>query len=73
MLKLNNFKRNILQVISQSDLKIDEIYFVMRDVMNEVVDLYNQQLLQDKKEAEAVAQKELAENKEVMGDAAANN
>ena len=73
MLKLNNFKRNILQVISQSNLKIDEIYFVMRDVMNEVVDLYNQQLLQDKKEAEAAAQKELAENKEVTNDAAANN
>jgi len=64
MLSLNIFKQKLVDTISQSGLTIDGIYFVMKDVMNEVVDLYNQQLLQDRKEAEAAAQQAKDANKE---------
>lgn len=63
MLRLNIFKQNLINVISQSGLTIDAIYFVMRDTMNEVTDLYNQQLFEDRKKAE-VAQKKLESNEE---------
>lgn len=64
MLSLNIFKQKLVDTISQSGLTIDGIYFVMKDVMNEVADLYNQQLFQDRKEAEAAAQQAKDANKE---------
>lgn len=64
MLPLNIFKQKLVDTISQSGLTIDGIYFVMRDIMNEVADLYNQQLLQDRKEAEAAAQQAKDANRE---------
>lgn len=46
---LTELKQNIANDINMSGLSIDAVYFVMKDLMNEVVMLYNQQ-----KEAEAV-------------------
>lgn len=47
---LTELKQNIANDINMSGLSIDAVYFVMKDLMNEVVMLYNQQ-----KEAEAAA------------------
>lgn len=47
---LTELKQNIANDINMSGLSIDAVYFVMKDLMNEVVMLYNQQ-----KDAEAAA------------------
>ena len=50
---LNDFKEKIVLDINNSGLTIDGVYFVMKDIMNEITSLYNQQL-----QAEATAEKE---------------
>lgn len=54
---LDNFKNKIIQDIQQSNLSIDAIYFVFRDIMNEIVDNYNR-VLEQEKNAEMAAQVE---------------
>lgn len=54
---LDNFKNKIIQDIQQSNLSIDAIYFVFRDIMNEIVDNYNR-VLEQEKNAEMAAQAE---------------
>ena len=55
-MKLNNLKEKIAQDINASNLQIDAIYFVMKDIMNEIVALYNQQIQIEKENAEMAAQ-----------------
>ena len=43
-MKLNNFKEKIILDINESQLTIDGIYFVMKDIMNEITLLYNHEL-----------------------------
>ena len=50
---LDNFKKSITDVINASGLTIDAVYFVMKDIMNEVVEIYNQQLQQERAEIAA--------------------
>lgn len=50
---LNDFREKIISDINNSGLAIDGVYFVMKDIMNEITSLYNQQI-----QAEAAAQKE---------------
>ena len=66
---LNDLRKNITDVLNQSGLSIDAIYFVMKDVMNEIVDIYNQQV---KKDAEMAAQESLDEIEGDESAAAAN-
>lgn len=47
---LNDLRKNITDTIIQSNLSIDCIYFVLRDIMTEVVDLYNKQLENEENE-----------------------
>lgn len=42
---LTELRKNIVDIVNQSDLPIDGIYFVMKDIMNEIVGIYNQQQL----------------------------
>jgi hypothetical protein len=44
---LDNFKQQIIDVINQSGLEIDMVYYVLKDVMSDVVGIYNQQLEQE--------------------------
>jgi len=50
---LNDFREKIISDINNSGLTIDGVYFVMKDIMNEITSLYNQQI-----QAEAAAEKE---------------
>lgn len=68
---LTDLRKNITNTINQSHLSIDMIYFVMKDIMNEIVGLYNQQLRQE--EINTAAQVETTEIKEEEIDAAATN
>ena len=55
---LNDFKNNLVKNIQESNLPIDAIYFVMKDIMNEVINTYNSVLEQKKNAAETAAQSE---------------
>ena len=53
---LNDLRKNITDTIIQSNLSIDCIYFVLKDIMNEVVDIYNKQLQNEEANTETTAQ-----------------
>ena len=42
---LNTFRNKIIQDINTSKLDIDMIYFVMKDIMLEITDLYNKEVI----------------------------
>lgn len=68
---LTDLRKNITNTINQSNLSIDVIYFVMKDIMNEIIGLYNQQLRQEEMNNAATSQVETDEIKEKEADAAA--
>lgn len=70
---LTDLRKNITNTINQSNLSIDIIYFVMKDIMNEIVGLYNQQLRQEEINNAAAGQVETDEVKEEETDTAAQN
>ena len=66
---LQDLRQEITNLINQSNLPIDAVYYVMKDIMNEVVEIYNQQLQQE--QAEAAAQQSESEVKAEEIEAAA--
>ena len=70
---LTDLRKNITNTINQSNLSIDMIYFVMKDIMNEIVGLYNQQLRQEEMNNAAAGQVETDEVKEEETDVVAQN
>ena len=70
---LTDLRKNITNTINQSNLSIDVIYFVMKDIMNEIIGLYNQQLRQEEMNNAAAGQVETDEVKEEKADVAAQN
>ena len=44
---LNDFKNNIIKVINESSLTIDAIYYVMKDIMGDIIEQYNLTLQQE--------------------------
>lgn len=68
-MELNNFKQQIIKDINTSGLTIDAVYFVLKDVMNEVVGLFNKQV---EMESAAVAQESKNETKDLEPTAADN-
>ena len=58
---LRDFRQQLEQVINQSGLPIDVIYFVLKDVFNEVVDIYNNEITNE----EAAKQQEEANGKKL--------
>lgn len=48
MFKMNTLKQNIVNVINESQLNVEEVYYVMKDLMEEIINGYNQQLRQEK-------------------------
>ena len=61
---LNDLRVNITKVLNQSGLSIDVIYYVMKDIMNEVTNLYNQQLQWEQQQNAAAAQEAKEEAQE---------
>lgn len=41
---LRDLRKNIEDIVNQSNLSIDCIYFVFKDLMNEVENIYNQEI-----------------------------
>ena len=48
---LNDFKQKIAEDINSSNLTIDAIYYVLKDIFNEVAMLYEQQLQREQSES----------------------
>lgn len=58
-----NFRKQIENIINQSGLPIDAIYFVLKDVLAEVSEIYQKEMTKEDQEAAAAAQeKEDEEN-----------
>ena len=49
---LNDFKQQIVQLINNSGLSVEMVYYILKDLMNEVAVTYNQQLQKEKEEKE---------------------
>lgn len=43
-MNLIELRQNISNIINQAGLPVDAVYFVMKDIMNEITDLYSQQI-----------------------------
>ena len=51
-----NFRKQIENIINQSGLPIDAIYFVLKDVLAEVSEIYQKEISKEDQEAAAAAQ-----------------
>lgn len=60
LLAIEDFKKELYTTINDSNLSISTIYYVVKDLYNEVIYLYNQALVDEKKK------KEEADNQEVI-------
>ena len=59
---LNDLKQNIINMLNESHISIDAIYYVVREVMQEVEAAYNRVLEEEK--AQAAQQPKIEEVKE---------
>jgi len=55
---LTDFKKQLSETIVNSHLSIDAIYFVLKDLLNEVEQLYNIELQKEQTEKDNKEQKE---------------
>lgn len=67
MMKLYGFKQQLVGLINNSHLTVEEVYYVMKDLLNEVTQNYNNQIDQYKIAAAAIA-KEPEQEQEVVED-----
>ena len=44
---LRDFRKQIEDIINQSGLPIDAIYFVLKDILNEVSEIYNNEVTKE--------------------------
>lgn len=65
---LNDFKNNIIKIINESNLTIDAVYYVMKDIMGDIVEQYNLTL---QKETAAAQSNEPAESEDSKTEAVA--
>lgn len=68
---LTQLRQEIANLINTSDLPIDGVYFVMKDLLNEITDVYTQWIKNINNAA--AGQVETDEVKEEEADAAAQN
>lgn len=57
MMKLYGFKQQLVGLINNSRLTVEEVYYVMKDLLNEVTQNYNNQIDQYKIAAAAITEK----------------
>lgn len=62
---LRDLRKNIEDIVNQSNLSIDCIYFVFKDLMNEIENIYNQEI--QREFIEQQKKKEENNNKEEGG------
>lgn len=62
---LRDLRKNIEDIVNQSNLSIDCIYFVFKDLMNEIENVYNQEI--QKEFIEQQKKNEEEDNKEEGG------
>jgi len=67
-MQLNDLKNNIAQIINDSNLPVDAVYYVMKDIMNELTVVYNRQI---EIENAAAAQSEAGQGSEISEPAVA--
>jgi hypothetical protein len=53
-MKLYNFKQQLVRLINTSQLTVEEVFYVMKDLLNEVTQNYNQQIDQYRNVAAAL-------------------
>ena len=62
---LRNLRKQIENTINQSGLPIDAIYFVLKDILNEVSEIYNNEVAKEEmQKIEQENSKEETEDKE---------
>ena len=62
---LRDFRKQIEDIINQSGLPIDAIYFVLKDILNEVSEIYNNEVAKEEmQKIEQENSKEETEDKE---------
>ena len=59
---LRNLRKQIENIINQSGLPIDAIYFVLKDILNEVTEIYNNEIA--KEEMKNISETTDEDNKE---------
>ena len=60
-----NMRKQIENIINQSGLPIDAIYFVLKDILNEVSEIYNNEITKEEmQKIEQENSKEEAKDKE---------
>lgn len=55
---LKNFRKQIEDIINQSGLSIDAVYFVLKDILNEVTQIYENVAKEEEQQAALKEQKE---------------
>ena len=58
-----NFRKQIENIINQSGLPIDAIYFVLKDVLAEVSEIYQKEMSKEDQEAAVAAQEKEEDEK----------
>ena len=61
---LRDLRKNIEDIVNQSNLSIDCIYFVFKDLMNEIENVYNQEIQREFIEQQKRKDEEDNNNKE---------
>ena len=62
---LRNLRTQFENIINQSGLPIDAIYFVLKDILNEVTEIYNNEIAKEEmQKIEQENSKEKTEDKE---------
>ncbi len=66
-MKLYSFKQQLVRFINGSQLTVEEVYYVMKDLLNEITQNYNQQIDQYRMAAAAITE-EPKQEQEVVED-----
>lgn len=59
---LKNFRKQIEDIINQSGLSIDAVYFVLKDILNEVTQIYENISKEEEQQQAALEEQEKKEN-----------
>ena len=68
---LRDIRKQVENIINQSGLPIDCIYFLFKDIMNEIESIYNQEIMRE--DAEARSKDSETESEDPKSEVAANN
>ena len=58
---LKNFRKQIEDIINQSGLSIDAVYFVLKDILNEATQIYENTIREEEQQQAALEEQEKKE------------